>query len=76
MYPEAKSSVIANTTGYATANKAESESDRAMYVSGIALGIRVEEAKRIGVLFVHYSMDNRPLSSMSSEDKIKRKVDN
>jgi dTDP-4-dehydrorhamnose reductase len=49
--------VIINAAAYTAVDKAESESDLAMRVNGIAPGILAEEAKRLGALLVHYSTD-------------------
>lgn len=54
---EAKPGIIVNAAGYTIVDKAESESELAMQVNGIAPGIMAEEAKRIGAILVHYSTD-------------------
>jgi dTDP-4-dehydrorhamnose reductase len=49
--------VIINAGAYTAVDRAESESDIAMAINGIAPGILAEEAKRLGALLVHYSTD-------------------
>ncbi len=54
---EIKPDIIVNAAAYTAVDKAESEPDLAMAVNGVAPGIMVEEAKRLGALLVHYSTD-------------------
>lgn len=49
--------IIVNTAAYTAVDKAESESELAMAINGIAPGILAEEAKRLDALLVHYSTD-------------------
>lgn len=49
--------VVINAAAYTAVDKAESESDRAMKINGLAPGILAEEAKKLGALLVHYSTD-------------------
>src|SRR5258706_4742818 len=52
-----KPTLIVNAAAYTAVDKAETETDAAMRVNGIAPGILAEEAKRLGALLVHYSTD-------------------
>jgi dTDP-4-dehydrorhamnose reductase len=45
------------SAAYTAVDKAESESELAMKINGVAPGILAEEAKKIGALLVHYSTD-------------------
>jgi dTDP-4-dehydrorhamnose reductase len=54
---EFKPNIIVNAAAYTAVEKAESESELAMAVNGIAPGIMAEEAKRLNALLVHYSTD-------------------
>jgi dTDP-4-dehydrorhamnose reductase len=54
---QAQPEIVINAAAYTAVDKAESEPDRAMKINGVAPGILAEEAKRIGVLLVHYSTD-------------------
>jgi dTDP-4-dehydrorhamnose reductase len=49
--------VIVNAAAYTAVDKAEEESAAAQAINGTAPGILAEEAKRLGVLLVHYSTD-------------------
>lgn len=49
--------VIVNAGAYTHVDAAESESDIAMAVNGIAPGVLAEEAKRLGAALIHYSTD-------------------
>ena len=49
--------VIVNPAAYTAVDKAETESGRAMAITGVAPGVLAEEAKRVGALLVHYSTD-------------------
>ncbi len=49
--------VIVNAAAYTAVDKAESETDLAMAVNGIAPGIMAEAAARLNALLVHYSTD-------------------
>ncbi len=49
--------VIVNAAAYTAVDKAESETDLAMAVNGVAPGIMAEEAARLNALLVHYSTD-------------------
>ena len=54
---EAKPELIVNAAAYTAVDKAESESDLAMQINGVAPGVMAEEAKRLGAMLVHYSSD-------------------
>jgi dTDP-4-dehydrorhamnose reductase len=54
---DTKPAVIINAAAYTAVDKAESESELAMKINGVAPGILAEEAKKIGALLVHYSTD-------------------
>lgn len=54
---DAKPEVIINAAAYNNVDRAESESDLAMRVNGVAPGIMAEEAKRLGAILIHYSTD-------------------
>src|SRR5690349_7073017 len=54
---EAAPTVIVNAAAYTAVDKAETETDLAMKINGVAPGILAEEAKRSGALLVHYSTD-------------------
>ncbi len=49
--------IIVNPAAYTAVDKAESDSEMAMAVNGIAPGILAEEALRAGAILVHYSTD-------------------
>src|SRR5882672_9719479 len=49
--------LIVNAAAYTAVDRAESEPDVAMAVNGVAPGVLAEEARRLGVLLVHYSTD-------------------
>ena len=54
---EIKPDWIINAAAYTAVDKAEEESELAMAVNGLAPGILAEEAKALGVPFIHYSTD-------------------
>lgn len=54
---EVRPDVIVNAAAYTAVDRAESEPDRAMAINGRAPGVFAEEAKRLGVLLIHYSTD-------------------
>jgi hypothetical protein len=54
---DTKPTVIINAAAYTAVDKAESESELAMKINGIAPGILADEAKKLGALLVHYSTD-------------------
>jgi dTDP-4-dehydrorhamnose reductase len=54
---ETKPTVVINAAAYTAVDKAESESELAMKINGVAPGILAEETKKIGALLVHYSTD-------------------
>jgi dTDP-4-dehydrorhamnose reductase len=54
---EVKPEIIVNAAAYTAVDRAESESELAMRINGVAPGVFAEEAKRLGALFVHYSTD-------------------
>ena len=54
---ETKPEVIVNAAAYTAVDRAESDSEVAMQVNGIAPGILADEASRLGALLVHYSTD-------------------
>jgi dTDP-4-dehydrorhamnose reductase len=49
--------IIVNAAAYTNVDKAETESELAMKINGVAPGIFAEEAKRLGSVLVHYSTD-------------------
>jgi dTDP-4-dehydrorhamnose reductase len=49
--------VIVNAAAYTAVNDAEDEHARAMRVNGTAVGVLAQEARKAGVLLVHYSSD-------------------
>lgn len=54
---EARPDLIVNAAAYTAVDKAESESDLAMAINGIAPGVMAEEAKRLNAAVVHFSTD-------------------
>ena len=52
---EAKPGIIVNAAAFAAMDPAEANPELALQVNGIGPGIIAEEAKRLGVLLVHYS---------------------
>jgi dTDP-4-dehydrorhamnose reductase len=54
---ETSPDIIINAAAYTAVDKAESDSDNAMQINGIAPGILAEEAARRKALLVHYSTD-------------------
>jgi dTDP-4-dehydrorhamnose reductase len=54
---ETKPEVIVNAAAYTAVDRAESHSEVARQVNGIAPGILADEASRLGALLVHYSTD-------------------
>ena len=54
---ETRPQVILNAAAYTAVDKAESDSDRAMAINGVAPGVLAEEGKKLGALLVHYSTD-------------------
>lgn len=54
---EVRPGLIVNAAAYTAVDKAESESDLAMAVNGVAPGIMAEEAKRLNAAIIHYSTD-------------------
>jgi len=54
---ETRPNIVINAAAYTAVDKAESETDKAMKINGVAPGILAEEAKKLGALLVHYSTD-------------------
>jgi dTDP-4-dehydrorhamnose reductase len=54
---ETKPDVIINAAAYTAVDRAESDSELAMRVNGIAPGVLADEASRLGALLIHYSTD-------------------
>jgi dTDP-4-dehydrorhamnose reductase len=54
---ETRPDLIVNAAAYTGVDTAESETERAMAINGIAPGILAEEARRIEAWLVHYSTD-------------------
>jgi dTDP-4-dehydrorhamnose reductase len=54
---EVAPAVVVNAAAYTAVDKAETETDLAMKINGVAPGILAEEAKKMGALLVHYSTD-------------------
>jgi dTDP-4-dehydrorhamnose reductase len=57
MIREVRPHLIVNPAAYTAVDKAESESDLAMAINGIAPGVMAEEAKRLNAAVIHYSTD-------------------
>lgn len=49
--------VIVNATAYTAVDRAEDEKDQAMAINGEAPGLLAEEARRSGIVLIHYSTD-------------------
>lgn len=49
--------VIVNATAYTAVDRAESESELAMAINGIAPGVMADQARQIGAALIHYSTD-------------------
>lgn len=49
--------VVVNAAAYTAVDKAETETELAMKINGIAPGVLAEESKRAGALLIHYSTD-------------------
>lgn len=49
--------VVVNAAAYTAVDKAEQEEDLAMTVNGAAVGVLAHEARKAGILLVHYSTD-------------------
>lgn len=49
--------VIVNPAAYTAVDKAETETDRAFAINGVAPGVLAEEARALGSMLVHYSTD-------------------
>src|ERR1035438_8114177 len=47
---ETRPSIVINAAAYTAVDKAESETDKAMKINGVAPGILAEEAKKLGAL--------------------------
>jgi len=54
---EVKPEVVVNAAAYTAVDRAESETELAMRINGVAPGVLAEAAKRLGALLVHYSTD-------------------
>jgi len=54
---EIKPSLIVNAAAYTAVDQAETESEIAMSINGVAPGILAEESERIGAAIIHYSTD-------------------
>ena len=54
---DARPDVIVNTAAYTAVDRAETDTDLANTVNGVAPGIMAGEAKRAGALLVHFSTD-------------------
>ena len=54
---ESRPNIVINAAAYTAVDKAESETDKAMKINGVAPGILAEAAKKLGALLVHYSTD-------------------
>lgn len=54
---EARPDVVVNAAAYTAVDKAESETDLAMKINGLAPGILAEETRKREALLVHYSTD-------------------
>lgn len=49
--------IIVNAAAYTAVDRAESETEAAMKVNGVAPGVLAEEARKLDALLVHYSTD-------------------
>jgi dTDP-4-dehydrorhamnose reductase len=49
--------IVINAAAYTAVDKAESDTEKAMRINGIAPAILAEEAKRLGALLIHFSTD-------------------
>ncbi len=49
--------LVINAAAYTAVDKAETESELAMKINGVAPGLLAEEAKRLGAGLIHYSTD-------------------
>jgi dTDP-4-dehydrorhamnose reductase len=54
---ETRPEVIVNAAAYTAVDQAESESDFAMRINGVAPGVLADEAKGLGALLLHFSSD-------------------
>jgi dTDP-4-dehydrorhamnose reductase len=54
---DTRPAVVVNAAAYTAVDKAESETDLAMKINGLAPGILAEETRKLGALLVHYSTD-------------------
>lgn len=54
---DVRPTIVVNPAAYTAVDKAESDSQLAMAVNGIAPGILAEEAQRLDAVLVHYSTD-------------------
>lgn len=54
---DARPDIVVNAAAYTAVDKAETDTDLAMKINGIAPGILAEEARKSGALMVHYSTD-------------------
>ena len=52
-----KPDVVVNAAAYTAVDKAEQEEALATTVNGTAVGVLAEEARKAGILFIHYSTD-------------------
>jgi len=52
-----KPDIIVNAAAYTAVDKAEQEERLATTINGTAVGVLAEEARKAGILFVHYSTD-------------------
>ncbi|HEX7566014.1 MAG TPA: sugar nucleotide-binding protein, partial [Bradyrhizobium sp.] len=52
-----KPDVIVNAAAYTAVDKAEREEKLASTINGTAVGVIAEEARKAGILLVHYSTD-------------------
>lgn len=54
---EAQPNIVVNAAAYTAVDKAETDTETAQLINGIAPGIMAEECRRTGALIVHYSTD-------------------
>jgi len=54
---ESKPDLIVNAAAYTAVDKAEQEEELATTINGAAVGVLAEEARKAGILLVHYSTD-------------------
>lgn len=68
--------IIVNAAAYTAVDKAEKEETLATMINGAAVGVIAEEARKLGILLIHYStdyvFDGRILSIMSRRQALRK----